>query len=104
MAPITWAGLDVPERETLMALAALHAEFGPDAAWTSDAVAHVLPGQRACVAELGFLAMYGLAELMPDRKGYRLSGEGYAVIPESLEKARLRDHREEATQELREEQ
>lgn len=104
MAGVTWRGLDEQERETLMTLAALHAEFGADVAWTSDAVAFVMPGGRACVAELGFLAMYGLAELMPDRKGYRLTGEGFAVIPESMEKLRLREHREEADQTLREEQ
>lgn len=98
---VTWNGLDVQERETLMALVALHGEFGPDAAWDSKAVAYVLG--RPCVAELGFLALYGLAELMPDKRGYRLTGEGFAVVPDGADHRRLREHRVEADQALREE-
>lgn len=98
---VGWRGLDRFERETLMALAAMHAEFGPDSAFTSDAVGHVMG--RACVAELGFLALYGLAELTPDR-GYLLTGEGFAALPPGDDRRALAEHREEADQGLREEQ
>jgi hypothetical protein len=99
---VTWRGLDRQERETMMALAALHRELGPDAAFESDSVALVMG--RPCVGELGFLTMYGLAELAPDGKGYRLNGEGFAVLPDSEERRRLNEHREAADQALREEQ
>lgn len=97
----TWSSLGPLERETLFALAALHREFGPDSAWTSDAVALVLG--RACVAELGFLMQFGLCELTAER-GYLLTGEGFAVLPDSEERRSLAEHREEADQSLREEQ
>lgn len=86
------------EREALMALAALHEEFGPDSAFTSDAIALVVG--RSCVAELGFLHARSLLDLTPDR-GYVLTGEGYEVLPASLERASLREHREEADESLR---
>jgi predicted Zn-dependent protease len=102
---ITWANLDPLEREALMALAALHKEFGGQTAFESDAVA--LVAGKAIVAELGFLAMYGLAEFVPDSagvRGYRLTGEGFGALPASMERLALAEHREEADQELREEQ
>jgi hypothetical protein len=102
---IAWTNLDPLEREALMALAALHKEFGAHAQFTADAVA--LATGKAVVAELGFLAQYGLAELLPDSKGlrgYRITGEGFGVLPASMERLALAEHREETDQELREEQ
>lgn len=106
MAPITYRNLGPNERKALMALASLHVEFGPGAAWHSSAVEHVL-GQSV-VAELGMLQMYGLADLVDNPGhggfGYRLNGAGYDALPDSMEKAKLLVHREEAEQGLREEQ
>lgn len=99
---IGWSNLNPLERETLMALAAMHRELGADAAFTTDAVGLVLG--RPCVAELGFLAMYGLAELAPDQRGYLLTGEGFEALPASAERLALVEHKREAEQELREEQ
>jgi hypothetical protein len=103
--PVNGVILDPLERETLMALAALHKEFGAHAQFTADAVA--LVAGKAVVAELGFLAQYGLAELLPDSeglRGYRITGEGFDALPTSMERLALADHREEADQALREEQ
>jgi hypothetical protein len=104
VAPITYRNLSPNERKALMGLAALHTEFGPDGAWHSSAVEHVL-GQSV-VAELGMLQMYGLADLIrnPEGFGYRLNGAGFDALPDSMEKAKLLAHREEAEQGLREEQ
>jgi len=102
---ITWQALDLPERETLMALAALHREFGPDGNFTSDAVALVMG--TPCVAELDMLRVLGLSEIAPHAPGtpfgYRLTGEGFAALPDSEERRALAEHREAADQEFREE-
>jgi hypothetical protein len=102
---IGWANLNPLERESLIALAAMHKELGPGSLFTSDAVGVVVG--RPVVAELGFLAQYGLIELVPDDngvRGYRLTGEGYQALPASMERLALAEHREEADQALREEQ
>jgi hypothetical protein len=102
---IGWANLNPLERESLIALAAMHKELGPGSLFTSDAVGAVVG--RPVVAELGFLAQYGLIELTPDDngvRGYRLTGEGYQALPASMERLALAEHREEADQALREEQ
>lgn len=99
---VTWANLNRDEKDVLMALAALHKEVGPNSAFEVGVVDLVLG--RACVAELGFLAMYGLAELTPDRSGYLLTGEGYDALPACAVKDGLREHRMAAEQELRQEQ
>jgi hypothetical protein len=102
---IGWANLNPLERESLIALAAMHKELGPGSLFTSDAVGVVVG--RPVVAELGFLAQYGLIELTPDDngvRGYRLTGEGYQALPASMERLALAEHREEADQALREEQ
>jgi hypothetical protein len=90
---IGWANLNPLEREALMALAALHKEFGGQAAFESDAVA--LVAGKPIVAELGFLAMYGLAEFVPDSagvRGFRLTGEGFGALPASMERLALAEH------------
>lgn len=93
------------ERMALMALAALHKEFGPDATFEADAVA-LVAGQPV-VVELNDLRMRGWADLLKDSAGvfgYRLTGEGYDALPASEERRALREHKEEAEQALREEQ
>ena len=71
----------------------------------SDAVA--IPLGRPCVAELDMLRVLGLAEMIKDADsgaiGYRLTGEGFAALPDSEERRRLAEHRERADQALREE-
>jgi hypothetical protein len=49
---IGWANLNPLERESLIALAAMHKELGPGSLFTSDAVGVVVG--RPVVAELGF--------------------------------------------------
>jgi hypothetical protein len=93
------------ERMALMALAALHREFGPDATFHADAVA-LVAGQPV-VVELNDLRMRGWADLLKDSAGvfgYRLTGPGFDALPHSEEKRALAAHREETDQSLREEQ
>lgn len=104
--PITWRGLGPGERKALITLAALHREFGPDTQWDTSAVEHV--AGVPLIAEMAMLQLFGLADVLPDAQGgppgYRLTGEGFAALPDSEERRALREHREAADQGLREEQ
>lgn len=93
------------ERLALMALAALHREFGPHATFHADAVA-LVAGQPV-VVELNDLRARGFADLLKDCDGvfgYRITGPGFDALPASEERRALAEHREEADQALKEEQ
>lgn len=105
MAAIKRHALGRNEQRVLMTVAAMHAEFGHDCQFSTDAVDHV--DGHACVGELGMLALFGMVEQLPDGDGvigYRLTPTGFGVLPECSVKRRLSEHREETTQVLREEQ
>jgi hypothetical protein len=75
---IGWANLNPLERESLIALAAMHKELGPGSLFTSDAVGVVVG--RPVVAELGFLAQYGLIELTRRVRAGEGPGPGSPVL------------------------
>lgn len=102
--PPRWQTLPPGERATLMALAALHREFGAAALFETAAI-DLIAG-RATVAELAFLQLWRLVEFVPAEDGstgWRLTGEGFEALPDSEERRALADHRIEADQALREE-